>query len=73
MAPEWWSGPDAGWLHDARPVPILANGQSELTIRFDAHTQQLIEIQATDFGASDLAFRVVTARRLLSAARIRAA
>ena len=58
MAPEWWSGPDAGWLHVVRPVPILANGQSELTIHFDAHTQQFIEIQTTDFGASDLAFRV---------------
>ncbi len=57
--PEWWSG-DTGWTHDldahAR-APLFGEGQSEMSVHFDAQRSQFVAVQSIGFGAADVGIR----------------
>ncbi len=60
MAPEWWSGPDVGWVADASMTarwPLFENGQTELTIHRDEVTQQFLVVHTKGFGKADVMMR----------------
>jgi len=60
MAPEWWAGPDFGWVADASMTarwPLFENGQSELTIHLDEATQQFLVVHTKGFGSADVMMR----------------
>lgn len=60
MAPEWWSGPDVGWVADDSMTarwPLFENGQSELAIHRDEVTQQFLVVQTKGFGKADVMMR----------------
>ena len=60
MAPEWWAGPDLGWIADASNTarwPVFENGQTELTIHLDEVTQQFLVVHTQGFGRADLMMR----------------
>jgi len=58
--PEWWTGSRFGWVPDSSSVPrwpLFENGSSELSLHFDALTQQYLVIQAAGFGPADIVIR----------------
>jgi len=75
MQPEWWAGPQLGWVPDSSPaarVPLFENGASELSVHFDSATKQFVAVQAVGFGPADVMLRTAptltgpwTAPRLL--------
>lgn len=60
LAPAWWGGDDVGWFTDldahAR-VPLFDDGQSELTIHYDAAADRFVAVQSVGFGPADIALR----------------
>lgn len=60
MAPEWWVGPDFGWVTDGLSMPrrpLFENAQSEMTIHLDKETQQFLAVHTQGFGKADLVMR----------------
>lgn len=57
--PEWW-GAKAGWFTDldahAR-VPLFDQGQSEMSVHFDATNGRFVAVQSIGFGAADVGIR----------------
>lgn len=54
-APLWWTG--GKWAGQEQAVPAFTQGQTELTIHYDAHLHAFVEAQSVGFGASELALR----------------
>ena len=61
MKPQWWTGETSGWVvQDAlpgKPHPIFSNAQVECTIHYEPVHKRYIQIQAEDFGATNIALR----------------
>lgn len=58
-APEWWMGPGQwarSWGRGGAP-PLWREGQTELTVHYDALLQRYVGIQTSGFGAVPLALR----------------
>ncbi|UCF18632.1 MAG: DUF4185 domain-containing protein [Gemmatimonadota bacterium] len=59
-APEWWAGPDIGWVPDSSPLarwPAFEHGQSEFTIHYDEAARRFLAVQSVGFGPADVAMR----------------
>jgi hypothetical protein len=60
MSPEWWAGPDVGWVADSSMRarwPLFENGQTELTIHRDETTQRFLVVHTKGFGKADVMLR----------------
>lgn len=60
MAPEWWGGPDVGWVADSSMLvrwPLFENGQTELTVHRDVTTQRFLVVHTEGFGKADVMLR----------------
>ena len=64
--PEWYTGAAAGWIAldqiRERPLPVFRDGQTELSLHYDAVARSYVVIQVDGFGAANLAAR--SAQRL---------
>ncbi len=59
-APEWWAGPDVGWVPDSSSAPrwpAFEHAQTELTIHFDEIARRFLAVQTVGFGPADVAMR----------------
>jgi len=60
--PQWWVGPERGWIVQQdlleSPTPLFAEGQTEFTVHYDALLERFLAIQTVGFGRADLGFRL---------------
>ncbi|MFH1138502.1 MAG: DUF4185 domain-containing protein [Pseudomonadota bacterium] len=60
--PEWWSGPEKGWVLQegliGRPRPVFSPSQNEFTVHWDQAAGKYFQIQTWGFGPSPLGRRV---------------
>ncbi|MBN1402249.1 MAG: DUF4185 domain-containing protein [Anaerolineae bacterium] len=61
---EWWTGGATGWAEVSgegpQPQPVIADGQTELTVHWDETIGQFLCVQTVGFGAATLAVRRAT-------------
>lgn len=58
---EWWTGDSSAWVPESRltfePAVIFPDGETELSVVYDAKTGQYLAIQTVGFGATDVMMR----------------
>ncbi len=53
--PEWWTG--GGWGGKDRAVPVIKDGQSEMSVHYEPALGTFLEVQTDGFGAADIVLR----------------
>lgn len=54
-SPRWWTG--TGWADAPSATPSFNEGQTELSVHYDARLKKFVETQSIGFGAAELALR----------------
>lgn len=61
QAIEWWTGDSSAWVLDSKltfePAVLFPDGATELSVVYDARTDQYLSIQTVGFGAVDVMMR----------------
>ena len=64
--PQWWAGPDRGWVEErelgpAGPVFVIDDAGSESSVHWDQRTQSFIHVTTYGFGAATVGMRTAPA------------